>query len=60
MVSAQMCETGKDAGRWFSLARAPGGVEYRVGYCARGCPGHDSGAAALTQRFYRVRLVLPQ
>jgi hypothetical protein len=47
MVTARKCETGKDAGRWFSLASEPGGLEHRVGYCARGCPGHDSSAGAL-------------
>jgi len=25
----------------------PGGLEHRVGYCARGCPGHDSSGEAL-------------
>jgi hypothetical protein len=47
MVTARKCETGKDAGRWFSLAIKPGGLEHRVGYCARGCPGHESSAEAL-------------
>ena len=47
MVTARKCETGQDAGRWFSLALEPGGFEHRVGYCARGCPGHDSSVEAL-------------
>jgi hypothetical protein len=47
MVTARKCETGKDVGRWFSVAIQAGGLEHRVGYCARGCPGHDSSAAAL-------------
>ena len=47
MITARKCETGKDAGRWFSLTIKPGGLEQRVGYCARGCPGHESSAEAL-------------
>jgi len=47
MVTARMCETGKDAGRWFSVTMKPDGHEDRVGYCARGCQGHGSSAEAL-------------
>jgi hypothetical protein len=47
MVTARICESGKDAGRWFSLMIKPGGLEHRVGYCARGCAGHESRAEAL-------------
>ena len=45
MGTARMCETGKDASKWFAVD--PGGRRHRVGYCARGCPGHDSTAEAL-------------
>lgn len=47
MITARQCETGKEAGQWFSLTVKPGGLEHRVGYCARGCPGHGSSAEAL-------------
>ena len=47
MVTARKCETGKDAGRWFSVTMKTDGQEDRVGYCARGCEGHDSNTAAL-------------
>lgn len=47
MVTARKSETGKDAGKWFSLMIKPGGLEQRVGYCARGCRGHDSSEEAL-------------
>jgi hypothetical protein len=47
MFTAQKCEQGNDAGKWFTVAIAAGGLTRRVGYCARGCPGHESGVAAL-------------
>jgi hypothetical protein len=47
MFTARKCELGKDAGKWFTVAIQPGGLTLRVGYCARGCPGHDSSVAAL-------------
>jgi hypothetical protein len=47
MLTARMCESGKDAGRWFSLMSRPGVPERRVGYCARGCGGHESSEEAL-------------
>lgn len=46
--TAQKCEFGNEAGRWFTVAIKPGGLTRRIGYCARGCPGHESGDAALT------------
>jgi hypothetical protein len=48
MFTAQKCELGKDAGKWFTVAMKPGGLTHRIGYCARGCAGHESGGAALT------------
>jgi hypothetical protein len=48
MFTAQKCELGKDAGKWFVVVIQPGGVTQRIGYCARGCPGHESSVAALT------------
>lgn len=47
MITARKCETGKDAGRWFSVVMKSDGHQDRVGYCARGCLGHDSSAEAL-------------
>ena len=48
MFTAQKCELGKDAGKWFTVAIQPGGSTNRIGYCARGCGGHTSSASALT------------
>ena len=48
MFTAQKCELGRDAGRWFTVAIQPGGLAHRIGYCAQGCPGHESSDAALT------------
>ena len=48
MFMAQKCELGKDAGKWFVVATQRGGVTHRIGYCARGCPGHESREGALT------------
>jgi hypothetical protein len=48
MFTARKCESGKDAGKWFTVAVQPGGLTHRVGYCARGCLGHESSGAALT------------
>ena len=47
MFTAQKCEFGNQAGKWFTVAIQPGGLTHRIGYCARGCPGHDSSVAAL-------------
>ena len=33
-------------GKWYSVIPERGGVR-RAGYCASGCPGHDSSQAAL-------------
>jgi hypothetical protein len=51
MLTARMCESGKDAGKWFSLMTRPGVPELRVGYCARGCAGHASSEEALAHHF---------
>lgn len=48
MFTAQKCEQGKDAGKWFVVVIQPGGLTHRIGYCARGCAGHESSVAALT------------
>lgn len=48
MFTAQKSDSGKDAGKWFTVAILPGGLRHRIGYCARGCPGHESSIAALT------------
>jgi hypothetical protein len=47
MFTAQKCESGNQAGKWFTVATQPGGLTHRIGYCARGCPGHESSVAAL-------------
>lgn len=46
MLIARQCELGADAGRWFAMLQEPQQTR-RAGYCARGCPGHDSAADAL-------------
>lgn len=48
MFTARQCEFGEHAGKWFTVAIQPGGLTHRVGYCARGCSGHESSVAALT------------
>jgi hypothetical protein len=48
MFTAQRCESGDRAGKWFAVAIQPGGLTVRIGYCAQGCPGHESSVAALT------------
>lgn len=48
MFTAQRCEFGEHAGKWFAVAIQPGGLTHRVGYCAQDCPGHESNVAALT------------
>jgi hypothetical protein len=47
MFSARQCSEGADAGRWYTVVVQPKGVTRRTGYCAAGCQGHDSAAAAL-------------
>jgi hypothetical protein len=47
MFTAQKCEFGNQAGKWFTVMIQPGGLTQRIGYCARGCLGHDSSVAAL-------------
>jgi hypothetical protein len=51
MLTARICESGKEAGKWFSIMVKPGIPEQRVGYCARGCAGHESSADALAHHF---------
>ncbi len=46
MVTARMCESGDDAGKWYTVIAERSGVR-RAGYCANGCPGHDSSQSAL-------------
>lgn len=48
MFTAKQCESGNDTGKWFAVATRPGGLTHRIGYCARGCPGHASSISALT------------
>ena len=47
MFTAQKCEFGNQAGKWFTVVIQPGGLAQRIGYCARGCLGHESSVAAL-------------
>ena len=47
MFTAKKCEAGNQAGKWFTVAIESGGLTHRIGYCARGCPGHESSVAAL-------------
>lgn len=46
MFTARKCEVGADAGKWYTVVIERQGTR-RVGYCALGCPGHDSSAEAL-------------
>ena len=46
MFTARMCESGDDAGKWYTVNIGRNG-ERRAGYCASGCPGHDSSRDAL-------------
>lgn len=46
MAIARMCESGVDAGKWYPVIVGQNGVR-RAGYCATGCPGHDSSQGAL-------------
>lgn len=46
MITARMCGTGDDAGKWYSVIPGRNGAR-RAGYCATGCSGHDSSQAAL-------------
>jgi len=48
MFAARQCEFGEHAGKWFTVAIQHGGLTHRTGYCAQGCPGHESSVAALT------------
>jgi hypothetical protein len=47
MFTAKKCEIGEHAGKWFTVAIQSGGLTCRIGYCAQGCPGHESSDAAL-------------
>jgi hypothetical protein len=46
MLTARKCEVGADAGKWYTVVIERHGTR-RIGYCALGCPGHDSSAEAL-------------
>lgn len=47
MFTAKKCEFGNQVGMWFTVVIQPGGLSQRIGYCARGCAGHESSVAAL-------------
>ena len=46
MAIARMCESGADAGKWYAVILSQNGAR-RAGYCATGCPGHESSRGAL-------------
>jgi hypothetical protein len=46
MFTTRKCEVGADAGKWYTVVIERQGIR-RVGYCALGCPGHNSSAEAL-------------
>ncbi len=46
MHTTRKCEVGADAGKWYTVVIERQGAR-RVGYCALGCPGHDSSDEAL-------------
>jgi hypothetical protein len=45
-TAARMCESGADAGKWYTVIIERGGTR-RAGYCAIGCTGHESSDEAL-------------
>jgi hypothetical protein len=47
MFVARKCEDGTAAGRWFTVVVEPRGITRRTGYCAVGCPGHETAEEAL-------------
>lgn len=46
MLTTRKCEVGAETGKWYTVVIERQGTR-RVGYCALGCPGHDSSAEAL-------------
>jgi hypothetical protein len=46
MHTTRKCEVGAEAGKWYTVVIERQGAR-RVGYCAFGCPGHDSSEEAL-------------
>ena len=46
MFTTRKSEVGADAGKWYTVVIERQGAR-RIGYCAFGCPGHDSSAEAL-------------
>ena len=46
MMTTRKCDDGVDAGRWYAVVVERQGVR-RTGYCALGCPGHDTSEDAL-------------
>jgi hypothetical protein len=46
MFTTRKCEVGADAGKWYTVVIVAQGTR-PVGYCALGCPGHNSSAEAL-------------
>ncbi|MGH8132175.1 MAG: hypothetical protein ACRETP_02925 [Steroidobacteraceae bacterium] len=46
MLTARKCDDGADAGKWYAVVIERQAVR-RTGYCALGCPGHDSSDQAL-------------
>jgi len=46
MFTARKCDSGADAGKWYTVIIERRGVR-RAGYCALGCIGHESAEGAL-------------
>ena len=46
MLTTRKCEVGADAGKWYAVVVERQSVR-RAGYCALGCPGHESSEEAL-------------
>jgi hypothetical protein len=46
MLTTRKCEVGADAGKWYAVM-INGQAVRRAGYCAVGCPGHESSGEAL-------------
>jgi hypothetical protein len=46
MITTRQCDVGAEVGKWYAVVIERQGAR-RTGYCALGCPGHESSAEAL-------------
>jgi hypothetical protein len=47
MLTTRRCDDGADTGKWYVVV-IDRQIVRRTGYCALGCPGHDSSEDALS------------